>query len=58
MVPHVQVEDTLNGLIKDQVEDDETYKLVVTAVPDPKKGERLGKMIDRMGFDTVKAALT
>jgi acyl-[acyl-carrier-protein]-phospholipid O-acyltransferase/long-chain-fatty-acid--[acyl-carrier-protein] ligase len=41
MVPHVQVEDTLNGLLKDQVEDDETYKLVVTSVPDPKKGERL-----------------
>ena len=41
MVPHVQVEDTLNDLLKDQVEDDETYKLVVTSVPDPKKGERL-----------------
>jgi NAD(P)H-nitrite reductase large subunit len=23
-----------------------------------KKGERLGKMIDRLGFDTVKAALS
>ena len=41
MIPHVKIEDTLNEILKDQVEDDGTYKLVVTAVPDTKKGERL-----------------
>ena len=39
MIPHVKIEDTLNEILKDQVEDDGTYKLVVTAVPDTKKGE-------------------
>ena len=41
MIPHVKIEDTLNEILKYQVEDDGTYKLVVTAVPDTKKGERL-----------------
>jgi acyl-[acyl-carrier-protein]-phospholipid O-acyltransferase/long-chain-fatty-acid--[acyl-carrier-protein] ligase len=39
MVPHIRIEDLLNA----QVEGDEESgpKFVVTAVPDPKKGERL-----------------
>ena len=41
MVPHVQVEETLLELIRDEVEDDGTYKLFVTSVPDERKGERL-----------------
>ena len=41
MVPHIQVEETLLALIRDEVEDDGTYKLFVTSVPDERKGERL-----------------
>ena len=40
MVPHILVEETLTQLIGVSDEDD-TVKVVVTAVPDEKKGERL-----------------
>jgi acyl-[acyl-carrier-protein]-phospholipid O-acyltransferase/long-chain-fatty-acid--[acyl-carrier-protein] ligase len=39
MVPHIKIEDELNGLIVS--DEDGGLKLVVTAVPDTKKGERL-----------------
>lgn len=39
MVPHVQIEDTLNEIIG--IDEDQGIKAVVTAVPDAKKGERL-----------------
>jgi acyl-[acyl-carrier-protein]-phospholipid O-acyltransferase/long-chain-fatty-acid--[acyl-carrier-protein] ligase len=43
MVPHIKVEDELNALLNALIESDEDDgpKLVVTAVPDAKKGERL-----------------
>ena len=39
MVPHIKIEDELNGLV--EPDEEGGIKLVVTAVPDPKKGERL-----------------
>jgi acyl-[acyl-carrier-protein]-phospholipid O-acyltransferase / long-chain-fatty-acid--[acyl-carrier-protein] ligase len=39
MVPHLRIEETLNGVLK--LEDAEETKLVVSAVPDPKKGEKI-----------------
>ena len=33
-------------------------KVIQYYAENAKKGERVGKMIDRMGFDTVKAALS
>ena len=41
MVPHMQIEETLLDLIKDKIEGSDAYHLVVTAVPDARKGERL-----------------
>jgi acyl-[acyl-carrier-protein]-phospholipid O-acyltransferase/long-chain-fatty-acid--[acyl-carrier-protein] ligase len=40
MVPHMKVEETLSRLLSSGVDDAE-LRAVVTAVPDPKKGERL-----------------
>jgi len=39
MVPHIKVEDLLNGLI--EADEESGPKIAVTAVPDAKKGERL-----------------
>jgi acyl-[acyl-carrier-protein]-phospholipid O-acyltransferase / long-chain-fatty-acid--[acyl-carrier-protein] ligase len=39
MVPHLRIEETLNRMLK--LEDAEEIQLAVTAVPDPKKGEKL-----------------
>ncbi|MEM9352454.1 MAG: acyl-[ACP]--phospholipid O-acyltransferase [Planctomycetota bacterium] len=39
MVPHVNIEEAVQTFV--QGEDDEEVRAVVTAVPDPKKGERL-----------------
>jgi acyl-[acyl-carrier-protein]-phospholipid O-acyltransferase / long-chain-fatty-acid--[acyl-carrier-protein] ligase len=39
MVPHLRIEETLVRVL--QLEDAEEIKLVVSAVPDPKKGEKL-----------------
>ena len=39
MVPHIQIEETLNSILSDP--DSDEQKIVVTAVPDAKKGERL-----------------
>ncbi len=43
MVPHVKVEETLQKLlgVDDDEDEDEGPQVAVTAVPDPKKGERL-----------------
>jgi acyl-[acyl-carrier-protein]-phospholipid O-acyltransferase/long-chain-fatty-acid--[acyl-carrier-protein] ligase len=38
MVPHVKIEDALQGIVGG---DDEELKAAVTAVPDPRKGERI-----------------
>lgn len=40
MVPHIHIEETLNRILG-SVDDDEGPRVVVTAVPDEKKGERL-----------------
>ncbi len=41
MIPHGRIEDVLNGLIGNDEEQDDAPRLVVTAVPDERKGERL-----------------
>jgi len=41
MVPHIRIEEELNKALTDTSSDDTTPRLVVTAVPDPRKGERL-----------------
>ncbi len=38
MVPHIEIEEKLAALVSD---DDDTLHVAVTAVPDPRKGERL-----------------
>ena len=38
MVPHVRIEEVINEIVN---LDEETIRLAVTAVPDPKKGERI-----------------
>jgi acyl-[acyl-carrier-protein]-phospholipid O-acyltransferase/long-chain-fatty-acid--[acyl-carrier-protein] ligase len=40
MVPHIRIETMLNDIIRGE-EDDATLRAAVTAVPDPRKGERL-----------------
>ena len=39
MVPHLRIEETLNHVL--ELDDAEEIRLVVSAVPDPKKGEKL-----------------
>lgn len=41
MVPHVKVEEVLRRIVDQQTSDEPELNVVVTAVPDPKKGERL-----------------
>jgi acyl-[acyl-carrier-protein]-phospholipid O-acyltransferase/long-chain-fatty-acid--[acyl-carrier-protein] ligase len=44
MVPHVQIEETLNEIVGEDVDDDgeiDEMKIAVSAVPHPKKGERI-----------------
>jgi acyl-[acyl-carrier-protein]-phospholipid O-acyltransferase / long-chain-fatty-acid--[acyl-carrier-protein] ligase len=41
MVPHIKVEEVLQKVLADGSEDDQELKVVVTAVPDDRKGERL-----------------
>ena len=41
MVPHIQIEEILQELIGDDDDDEGAPQIAVTAVPDPKKGEKL-----------------
>ncbi len=41
MVPHIRIESELNDIIRGEDEEDAELRAAVTAVPDPKKGERL-----------------
>ncbi|MCH7728950.1 MAG: AMP-binding protein [Planctomycetes bacterium] len=56
MVPHIQIEDLLNRIIG--IDEEEGIKAAVTAIPDPKKGERLVVVhtkIDQLPADLRKA---
>ncbi|MFK7777491.1 MAG: AMP-binding protein, partial [Gimesia sp.] len=41
MVPHVRIEEIITDIVSDPDEDEPEIQIAVTAVPDPKKGERL-----------------
>ncbi|QDT41471.1 Bifunctional protein Aas [Gimesia alba] len=41
MVPHVRIEELIANIVSDPNEDEPEVQVAVTAVPDPKKGERL-----------------
>ncbi|MSR58552.1 MAG: MFS transporter [Planctomycetaceae bacterium] len=41
MVPHLKVEEVLRGIIATGGEDDQELRIVVTSIPDERKGERL-----------------
>jgi acyl-[acyl-carrier-protein]-phospholipid O-acyltransferase/long-chain-fatty-acid--[acyl-carrier-protein] ligase len=55
MVPHIRIEELLQGILGD---DEETVKVAVTAVPDERKGERLIVFhlpTDKSAADMIKA---
>ena len=41
MVPHVRVEELITDIVSDPDDDEPEVLIAVTAVPDPKKGERI-----------------
>lgn len=58
MVPHIRIEELLQGILGD---DEETVKVAVTAVPDERKGERLIVFhlpTDKSAADMIKALTT
>ena len=41
MVPHVRIEEIITDIVCDPDDDEPEVQIAVTAIPDPKKGERL-----------------
>ncbi|QDU49057.1 acyl-[ACP]--phospholipid O-acyltransferase [Gimesia panareensis] len=41
MVPHLRIEEIITGIVSDPEADESEVEVAVTAVPDPRKGERL-----------------